>query len=220
MAKRRIPGLRRSTKSRRESKRRFTLFCEGKNTEPEYFFAIKRKCTGTVVEIKVHRAVGAPITIARKAIAFAKAEGLSKNSRRRKNSFEERDEVWAVFDKDEHSRYKEAISNCHDVGVKVAVSNPCFELWLILHIKDWDQPVGPHDAQRELGKLRPEYHKKGSKMPDCDDLVLGVMDAEQRGEILLKRREDDDNPCGNPSTTVGRLTKVIREADELARRDK
>ena len=35
--------------------------------------------------------------------------------------------------------------------------------------------------------------------------------------MQLRRRENEGSPYGNPSTTVGRLTREIRAADELAR---
>ena len=71
--------------------------------------------------------------------------------------------------------------------------------------------------QAALEALRPEYDAGGAKTPDCDDLVTRVEQAEQRAETQLQRREQEDNPFGNPSTTVGRLTRAIRGADKLAR---
>ncbi len=72
--------------------------------------------------------------------------------------------------------------------------------------------------QAILERLRPEYDKDGLKTPDCDDLVSRVQDAERRADVLLRRRRESGNPHGNPSTTVGYLTREIREADEKARR--
>ena len=54
-------------------------------------------------------------------------------------------------------------------------------------------------------------------MPDSDNLVIRVEEAKRRGEMLLRRREEEGNKYGNPSTTDGRLTRAIREADALAR---
>lgn len=167
--------------------------------------------------MKIHRGVGVPITIAEKAVQFAQAEGVSKNRRRRKNSFEERDEVWAIFDRDEHDRFDEAVDLCRLNGIGVARSNPCFEVWLILHEADYDRPDDRRDAQRELQRLRPEYDRDREKVPNCRELVLHVMEAEARGDVLLQRRVEEGNPYGRPSTMVGALTKAIRKASELAR---
>ena len=158
------------------------------------------------------------MTIAREAVKFAKSEGLTKKSRRKKNSFEENDEVWAVFDRDEHPNFDGALSLCQANGIGVARSNPCFELWLILHERDYDRPDPRNAVQRELKNLRPEYDNHRGKIPDCDDLVTRVELAEERGEAMVKRREVERNPHGNPSTTVGMLTRAIRIANESARR--
>ncbi len=158
------------------------------------------------------------MTVAEQAVKFAKAEGLTKSSRRKKNLFEEKDEVWAVFDRDQHPEFSKAVDLCQANNVGVARSDPCFELWLILHETDYDQPNHHHAIQRELKKLRPEYDDRKRKIPDCDDMVTRVELAERRGEDQLNRREVEGDPYGNPSTTVGSLTKAIREADKSARR--
>ena len=218
MAKRRTGRIRRRG-SRREPKVRFTLFCEGRNTEPAYFSAIKKVWTGALVSIDSRRGVGVPITIAQEALKFARSEGLARRSRKRRNLFEEGDEVWAVFDRDEHDRYEEAVNLCEVNGIGVARSNPCFEVWLILHEQDYDRPDDRHQAQRELERLRPEYDGEGAKVPNCEEMVARVLQAEERGQALIRRREDEMEPHGRPSTTVGDLTKAIREADGRVRRE-
>ena len=211
------PDLKRR-RSRREPKRRFILFCEGKNTEPEYFDAIKRAYGSALIDVEIVRAVGAPYTIAERAGDRARSEGLARNSRRQMNSFEETDQVWAVFDVDEHPRFNDAVTLCKQIGVRVARSNPCFELWLILHEQEYDRPETRQRMQRRLEQIRPDYARKRGKAPNCAELVTRVEQAEQRAEAQLMRREDSGIPFGNPSTTVGHLTCQIREANSLAAR--
>ena len=217
MARRKIARMRRH-KTQREPKRRFILFCEGRNTEPAYFSALKRVWTGALISVESKPGVGVPMTIAREAVKFAKSEGLAKSSRRKKSSFERKDEVWAVFDRDTHPNFDAAVKFCLDNSVGVARSNPCFELWLILHERDCDRPDSSDDIQRTLKKLRPEYGRHTGKTPDCGEMVSRVESAERRGNVLVNRRREEGNPYGNPSTTVGMLTKAIRLADELSRR--
>ena len=209
--RRSVPDLKRR-KARLESRRRFILFLEGRKTEPAYFDALKRACRSALIEIEPHPGVGVPYTIAEKAVERARELGLAPRSRRRKDSFEVRDEVWAVFDRDEHPRFNEAVELCRSHGVGVGRSDPCFELWLILHERDYDRPDDRHAVQAELRRLRPEYEIDGPKTPDCEDLIRRVEDAERRGDEQLRRREEEDNAFGNPSTTVGELTTAIREA--------
>ena len=208
---RRVPNLKRRGPNR-EPKRRFVLFCEGRNAEPKYFEAIERTCSGTLIDVK--RGVGVPMTVAEKATEEAQTR---RRRRGKRDSFEEGDQIWAVFDRDAHPRFEEAVRLCDQHGVEVARSDPCFELWLILHERDYDQPCDRREAQRELGGLRPEYDRDGAKMPDCADMVHRIEQAENRAEAQLRRREEEGAPYGNPSTTVFRLTRAIRGADERAR---
>ena len=196
----------------REPKRRFTLFCEGAKTEPAYFTAIGRACPDTLIAVK--DGVGVPMTVAEQAAAEAESR---KRGRKRRESFEEGDQVWAVFDRDQHPRFNDAVALCKQHGIGVARSNPCFELWLILHERDHDKPCTRQDVQRELECLRPEYDKRRAKTPDCADMVCRVEEAEERAEAQLRRREEEGATRGNPSTTVFRLTRAIRSADENAR---
>ena len=133
------------------------------------------------------------------------------------NLFEEYDQVWAVFDRDEHPRFKDALMRCRQQGVHVAWSNPCFELWLILHEQEYNKPSRSRAVQAALKLLRPEYDMHGAKTPNCDELVRRVEDAERRADTLLQRLETEDRPYGNPSTAVGLLTRAIRNADQEAR---
>ena len=214
-AKRTIPNLKRRG-TRREPKWSFILFCEGKNTEPEYFDAINRKYRDALISLKTYPAVGVPYTIAEKAVELAQSLGLDRRSRRKKDSFEENDQVWAVFDRDEHPRFEEAVAHCERHGVHVGRSNPCFELWLVLHEVDFDRAEHRHEMQKILETLRPEYDRDSGRTPDCDEMVTRVEEAEERSERQLQNHKQGGSPYGNPSTTVGRLTRAIREAARLA----
>ncbi len=188
---------------RRETPPRFFLVCEGRNTEPGYFKALKPLFPR--VRIEIEPGAGDPFAIAGKCA-------------RRSREAEPRDRVWAVFDRDTHERFEEALDLCREGGVRVARSNPCFEVWPILHIQEYDAPGDSRAAQAELARLRPDYDRSRAKTLDFDDLVERVEEAEARAETGLRRREDEGDPCGNPSTTVGHLTREIRAAHKKASR--
>ncbi len=209
MTRRAIPKLQRK-RYRREPKRCFHIFCEGKKTEPTYFSALKRECTNALIDVRAYGGIGVPDTIATEAIKHLR--NLNSGHRGKKNSFEEADEVWAVFDRDQHPKFHDAILRCEGAGVMVGRSNPCFEIWLILHKEDYDKPDGRNEAQNHLMQLCPEYNKQRNKAPNCEDLVKQVQEAETRAERLLHRRQQEGDPYGPPSTTVGRLTAAIRVA--------
>lgn len=186
------------------------LFCEGKNTEPSYFDALKRTCSSALIGVEVVPGAGVPYTIAEKAVEHA------RRRHGRRNSFEKADQVWAVFDRDAHPRFEEAIELCETKGVRVGRSNPCFELWLVLHEQDHNRHEDRHTMQSILGRLRPEYDRSGRKIADCKKMMNRVEEAERRADELLRRRQEEGNPYGNPSTTVGHLTREIRTADRRA----
>ena len=214
--RRSVPSLRRRG-PQREPKRRFILYCEGTNTEPAYFRAVRHACSSALISVESHGGIGVPMTIAKAAKAHAESAGLSPRSRLRKNSFERQDQAWAVFDRDEHPEFEQAVQLCELSGVRVARSNPCIELWLILHERDYNRSNRRQSVQADLKALRPEYDPRRAKTPDCDELVRRVKNAEERAAAQLRERELNGNPYGNPSTTVGNLTRAIREADTLAR---
>ncbi len=136
--------------------------------------------------------------------------------RRNRELFEKVDQIWAIFDRDAHPNFNNAVNECEQNGIKVGHSNPCFELRLILHEQDFDSQLGRHQVQKKLGELRPEFDKNSAKAPDCEEMVTRVEEAEERSKKQLEDRRKDGNPYGNPSTTVGLLTRVIREADKLS----
>ena len=199
-------------KARRAPYRRFTLFCEGQNTESAYFRALQAKFPGTMVDITIVPAAGVPMTIAQKAT------GQKIASRRKKDSYEKNDEIWAVFDRDTHPNHTKAVDLCESHGVGVARSDPCFEVWLILHRQEYDKFGSSDDAQRFLQGLCPEYDRRRQKTPDCHRLLGQLTEAEHRAERQLAARAEEGKAFGPPSTTVFHLTRAIAEAAAQSKR--
>lgn len=196
----------------RDPKRRFIIYTEGKKTEPEYFKAVRQNLRGALIDIEIVEAAGVPATIAKSASADAKSRSRRGRSR---SSFEETDEVWAVFDRDEHPNVPEALAQCRAARVGTAFSDPCFELWLILHHGEFDRPDNRHEVQAECAKRCQGYDPKNGKSADCDALMPLIEDAEQRASAQLARRKEEGEPPSAPYTTVFELTRSIRAAHEL-----
>jgi hypothetical protein len=209
---RRLPELRRRKPSRSEHQR-FILICEGEKTEPAYFKALKAQYPGALVSIEFVAPAGTPITIKEKA----RVRMAELREEQRKNPSAKADTVWAVFDRDKHDHVAEAIAGCESAGAQVAYSNPCFEVWLILHFEDYHASDDHHQVQKRYTGLDPKYDVNGSKTPDCLLLMDNVERAEQFGENQCKRRDEEGAPFGRPSTTVYKLTRAIRAAAEAVR---
>ena len=212
---RKIANLRRGG-PRRKPKRRFVLVCEGGKTEPSYFLALEDALSNTLVSLKIVEGVGVALTVAQKAAE--EAENLYSVASERRDSFSEGDQVWAVFDVDDHPRLDEAVAICEEREVGVGRSNPCFELWLILHEEDYDRPSTCRELQKRLQAIHPEYDRKRSKTVSFEELLVRVEAAENRATSQLRRRAEEGDRYGNPSTTVGSLARALREAEQRARR--
>ena len=113
----------------------FVIACEGANTEPKYFKDFRQayfieKHPGIHVEVlaKEDDSLSAPQQVLDLADRFKKTYQLKPS-----------DKLWVVIDRDKQSweeQTMEAIAKqCHQKEILLAVSNPCFELWLLLHHK-------------------------------------------------------------------------------------
>lgn len=185
---------------------KIVLYSEGEKTERDYFEALRRFYQNTLVDIEIVAGAGVPLTIAKLATEAA----ISTRRRSKRQSYAKRDEFWAIFDRDDHPHVSEAISRCNDADVGVAFSDPCFELWLILHFQNFDRPDHRHDVQKHLETLCKDYDHLKRKTTDCDKLMGRVTEAEDRAEQQLGRRKDEGEPPGPPFTTVYNLTRRIR----------
>lgn len=161
---RKIRDLRRKSRTR-SPKRKITILCEGRNTEPDYFRAIRKLFQGALIDVQVVPGVGVPATIAEKAIEAARDSGLLKGQRKKRDSYERQDQVWAVFDRDDHPKFEESIDRCTSNSIGVAYSVPCFEAWLILHYEDLDRPDDRHDVQKQLAELCDDYAEIRERPP-------------------------------------------------------
>ena len=193
----------------REPERRFHIYCEGTKTEPAYFEALQGEFDQ--VQLEVNPVGGEPQYVARKAI-----EHHRKSRRGRRSSFEETDQVWAVFDRDKHTTFAAALNDCRTAGVRVASSNPCFELWLVLHFVPYDKPAASAHIQRQLRELFPAYNHEKTPGPNFRDLLETLEEAEKLARQQLRSRSDQGAPFGNPSTTIVCLIGAIREAQRQA----
>ena len=191
-----------------EPQQRLVLYCEGKVTEPEYFQAVKNAYHISRLQVEIVGLGSGPSRIVAEAVKTYRAN--QRDFRRRKTAY--LDQVWAVFDRDEHHEYEACIQQCEQIGLQLAYSNPCFELWLLLHQCEMDRPITRHEAQkmcRQLGL----YVDGSQKKPNVSWLVQEerILMAEQRASIQLRKRKQEDARYGCPSTTVGQLTEQLRQ---------
>lgn len=194
--------------SRRDPKKKFIIYTEGRNTEPGYLEALQRLHEGALIDIEIIGAAGVAATVANSAIE--KKKDINRQSKR--SSYSKNDEVWALFDKDGHPLVWESITRCGQHGVQVGFSNPCFEVWLLLHYEYYDRPGSNKDAEKRLKQVCPDYDPDKGKMLDFHAIMDRVPDAENRAENQERTRVAEGNVREGPYTTVYHLTRSLREA--------
>ena len=93
-----------------------------------------------------------------------------------------------------------------DNGIRVAISNPCFELWLILHYADRAGWLSTADAER----LRREHDGSTGKDLDGADYAQRRADAVSRARKLEAMHEGDRRqfPNDNPSSGMYKLVEA------------
>lgn len=195
-------------------RRRILIVCEGAETEPQYFGAFTRWKRNPTVEVQVHGGAGDPVTLVNRAKEIQAAAQQRATSERDENLAY--DEVWCCFDVDQFgARVPRAREEARMSGLQLAMSNPCFELWLILHLRENPGAQHHHAMQDIWSALQPTLAEKHI---DFEALKGGYLPAVARAARLHKQALDDDEPARNPVTEVYLLTESI-DADGRERRE-
>ena len=110
------------------------IACEGAVTEPKYFNGLKQRLHTARIHVEVLQR-----EIPENSSPPAVLEMLKDF--RDKYLLEEGDQLWLVFDRDPQSWEEETVSQiareCRQSDcLFMALSNPCFELWLLLHFRN------------------------------------------------------------------------------------
>jgi RloB-like protein len=195
----RAKDLRRKTASRSERKT-VVIFCEGEASEPDYIKALKKLPQvqrNTAINIEIDPVQGVPLTLVERAVA-------------RKKNDAEVDECWCVFDVEwprHHPNLDRASQIAAAHGIRLAVSNPCFELWLILHFRSQTAFLN----NREAESLSRALDRRTSKRIDATKYMPRRQDASKRAASLVTRHQRDQTmfPNDNPSSTMYELLAAI-----------
>ncbi len=136
----------------RDRSPRELIACEGAKTEPGYLEQLKQAERLPIRPIVVP--TGTPRTVVEKAVELKSCALASRDA---SDYFEE---VWRVFDIDLHPKVPDATQQAKAHGISPAVSNPCFELFVLLHFQDQTAPIHRHQAQSLCRKSMPGYQKR------------------------------------------------------------
>lgn len=200
--------------NQRASYDRILIVSEGSRTEPNYFDEIRavyRLHTANVI-VRPSESGTAPIHVVRYAKELF--EGGDRHRRIQARAFEQ---VFAVFDRDDHDSYFDALSLAasldgklrndvrQQVRFRAIASVPSFELWLLLHYEDIRAPLHRDEVLRRLRQNFPDYIKGTDKAFASTRDRLGI--ATQRAEALASRFTAHSAP--EPFTAVVELVKLL-----------
>ncbi len=190
-----------------EPKPRLLIVCEGRRTEPNYFEGFRRENRNVVISV-CESPGKTPMQIVRHAMRKSMELDIGKVAG---------DSAWCVFDVDEcaDQDLRRAVELAGD-DLELAVSNPCFEVWFLLHYLYAEKRMDT--CRQVIGELRrfiPGYEKSVQHFERLRPLTPSAVDNASRLErtrigvskdVLMR----DANPC----TTVHHLVKLIMDGPD------
>ena len=197
--------------------RLIVIASEGKDTERIYFKALAKEYTNPRVHVHI----------------LGRCEAEQNNSSpehvlKQLNNYKEQyeleadDELWLVVDKDRWTvaMLSRVATECsQEVAMHMALSNPCFELWLLLHIEDAasltpeEQMLWMENRRKSKNadpylkvRLRQKMGSYHESSYDALSLIAHVEDAIERAKTL------DKNPTDRWPQTLGSRVYLLAES--------
>jgi len=190
----------------------FHIYCEGEKTEPIYLKKyIEKKHPGDrklkVIKI-VDTSKNTPLELVNEAIKV-------------KSNCPKGDVFWVVYDREDinkypHARHQQAASSAKSNGINIALSNVCFEIWLLLHFEDVRAAYSSCSDLLKNSKLKkhlPSYDKANHKI--FDKVSVGIASARIRADAMNKATQKSaSKDCAaphqlNPYCDVHKLLDAI-----------
>lgn len=188
---------------KREPKKAILIVCEGKRTEPDYFKYLKK-------ELKINpKLVG--IRIIDGSVSGNAPISVVRYAKERREEFES---IWCVFDVEiqPHPSLAQALNQARDLGFNVALTNPAFEYWLLLHFENTSRPLTSiKQARTELRKQKPLSNFDKSL---TDEMMVKVFPLISKAVKHAKQRFRNhaitEIADTNPSTHVYKLVEELQ----------
>jgi hypothetical protein len=194
--------IKKRTENTRKECKLFLVICEGRKTERVYFKGFRTRNNGIRIEAP-HCSSTDPLNLTRFANKMCAVYDIDLKIG---------DRIWCVFDVDRNNdemikkAYKEAEMN----KIDILLSNPCFELWYLLHFEFSTAYLTPGQAARKLDQHIPGYRKNVSYF---ELLKPHLPEAVEHAQKLNRFHEKNGTPLftvgSNPSTQAFRLIQKI-----------
>ena len=162
-----------------------TTATEGMKTEPQYFAIFKSREPIVKVKCLEGKTKSSPTQVLQRMNAYLREELLK-----------EYDEAWLVVDKD--SWTDDQLAQLYQWSQKrenygFALSNPKFELWLLLH---FEEPTGVTftNCIERLNRYWPNYDK---------GIDVRKITLDHISEAIRRAKQRDNPPCSDWPRTIG-----------------
>ncbi len=129
----------------------------------------------------------------------------------------EADEKWALLDADHYlegthlTSFLSALRRADDCGIQVAISKPCFEFWLLLHLVETEAALSVGNAREAEEAVRTAlggYNK--TKLREADFPIERVMAAVRKARELDGQVKGGAIPRANTSRVYLLIEAIAR----------
>jgi hypothetical protein len=202
---------------RRASYDRLLIVSEGSRTEPGYFREViaHHRLPSAHVVVRPSLLGTQPLLV----VDYAEQLFVDGDAHRRLAP-KVYDRVYAVFDRDEHPTFHEALARARALDGRlrndlkrpvpfVAVpTRPCFEFWLLLHFEDVRHLLHREEVLQRLKRHLPDYEKGSRGIFAATQPRLPI--ALERARLLAQRADpaDDREPYAGVAELVDRLVNL------------
>ena len=184
------------TTGTRQTRKLFIIATEGTNTEPEYFSSLNAR-NASIQLIFANNQGTSPLKLLKKLKEKIKSSELKSS-----------DEAWLVIDRDSWAIDQIDELYCwtnSQPNYHLALSNPYFEYWVLLHYENGRGISGISDLDARIKRNIPDYDKHLDMRKITDDMI---------SQAISRAIERDNPPCERwPEkqfvTTVYRLVEKL-----------
>jgi len=196
------PYSRNQLRRRRESetpRETVLIVCEGAKTEKLYFEGLRGRLRIPNVAVKV---CGKECGSAPKSVVDFAVQHFG----------EEYDHCWCVIDVEAprpHKTLAQALNKASGNGMQVALTNPCFEFWYILHFEKYTKAFNTNAKVRQ--RLKRHIPRYGKGRTDIFDKLFPFIRTavENAAQVLIDKQCGENLSKHNPSTHVHRLVHLL-----------
>ncbi|MFA5984762.1 MAG: RloB family protein [Methylococcaceae bacterium] len=197
------------------------IYCEGAKTEPNYiqgylnkFFPANRRLQVVKIEDTKKNTPKQLVQVAVKAKKDANKKGLN-------------DSIWVVYDRESPAKYPDALhleayKLAQTYEICIALSNVCFEVWLLLHFKDTAAPYSCYDDIRSNSILRQELQTRGLTDYDKGEGTIfnlfseeDIKNARNRAKQMNSQTLQSADPTRNYPFQLNPYTDVYMLLDRI-----